>query len=212
MAQAVRRSPPTAGLPSSRHGHSMWVSWWTKRGLGRFFFWVSPVFPYPKFHPTISPHSSHPFSFISSALVMVRQAWSVGTLAIHWSRISGLHRISSLDPTLCWTRVEDIYFILKTHIPELTQLNSNFACSPFSPWDTLFAVKEQTHTKNKLKENLQCILLNSFFFKLEVFLLQNIVVIQGKVTKSKCWKLVVIFSNISLLFICDSMVCNQHVI
>ena len=40
---------------------------------------------------------------------MVRQAWSAGTLAIHGSPISGLHRISSLDPTLCWTRVEDIY-------------------------------------------------------------------------------------------------------
>ena len=37
VAQAVRRSPPTAGVPSSRLGHSMWVSWWTKRCLGRFF-------------------------------------------------------------------------------------------------------------------------------------------------------------------------------
>ena len=36
VAQAVRRSPPTAGVPSSRLGPSMWVSWWTKRGLGRF--------------------------------------------------------------------------------------------------------------------------------------------------------------------------------
>ena len=55
-------------------------------------------------------HSSHPFRFISSALVMVRQAWSAGTFAIHGPIISGLHRISSLDPTLCWTRVEDIYY------------------------------------------------------------------------------------------------------
>ena len=37
VAQAVRRSPPTAGVPSSRLGPSMWVSWWAKRGLGRFF-------------------------------------------------------------------------------------------------------------------------------------------------------------------------------
>ena len=36
VAQAVRRSPPTAGVPSSRLGPSMWVSWWTKRDLGRF--------------------------------------------------------------------------------------------------------------------------------------------------------------------------------
>ena len=55
VAQAVRRSPPTAGVPSSRLGPSMWVS----------------------------PLSSHPFRFISSALVMVRQAWSAGTLATH---------------------------------------------------------------------------------------------------------------------------------
>ena len=53
-------------------------------------------------------NSSHPFRFISSALVMVRQAWSAGTLATHGPIISGLHRISSLNPTLCWTRVEDI--------------------------------------------------------------------------------------------------------
>ena len=37
MAQAVRRSPPTAGVPNSSLGHSMWVSWWTKRSLSRFF-------------------------------------------------------------------------------------------------------------------------------------------------------------------------------
>ena len=42
---------------------------------------------------------------------MVRQAWSAGALATHGPTISGLHRISSLHPTLCWTRVEDIYFI-----------------------------------------------------------------------------------------------------
>ena len=117
VAQAVRRSPPTTGVPSSHLGPSMWVSWWTKRGLGRFFtgfgqdfHGVSPVFPYQKFHSTLSPHSSHPFRFISSALVMVHQAWSAGTLATHGPIIQRLHRISSLDPTLCWTRVEDIYF------------------------------------------------------------------------------------------------------
>ena len=79
VAQAVRRSPPTAGVPSSRLGPSMWVSWRTKRDLGRFFTGFLPFFPYHKFHSTISP----PFRFISSALVMVRQAWSAGTLATH---------------------------------------------------------------------------------------------------------------------------------
>ena len=37
IAQAIRRSPPIAGVPISRLGHSMWVSWWTKRSLGRLF-------------------------------------------------------------------------------------------------------------------------------------------------------------------------------
>ena len=83
VAQAVRRSPPTAGVPSSHLGHSMWVSWWMKRGLCRFFSGFLLFFPYHKFHSTISPYSSHPFRFISSALVMVRQAWSAGTLATH---------------------------------------------------------------------------------------------------------------------------------
>ena len=80
-------------------------------GSGYAFLGVSPVFPYHKFHFTISPHSSHQFRFISSGLVMVHQAWSAATLVIHGPIISGLHRISSLVPTLCWTRVEDIYFI-----------------------------------------------------------------------------------------------------
>ena len=75
-------------------------------GSGQVFHGVSPVSPYHKFHSTISPHSSHPFRFISSALVMVRQAWSAGTLPTHGSIIQGLHRISSLDPT----RVEDIFY------------------------------------------------------------------------------------------------------
>ena len=83
VAQAVSRSPPTAGVPSSGLGHSMWVSWWMKRGLGRFFSGFLPFSPTTNFISTISPHSSHPFRFISSALVMVRQAWSAGTLATH---------------------------------------------------------------------------------------------------------------------------------
>ena len=83
VAQAVRRSPLTPGVPSSRLGHSTWVSWWTERGLGRFFSGFLPFSPTTNFIPPFSPYSSHPFRFISSALVMVRQAWSAGTLAIH---------------------------------------------------------------------------------------------------------------------------------
>ena len=112
VAQAVRRSPPTAGVPSSRLGPSMWVSWWTKRGLGRFFAGFLPFSPTTNFIPPFL--HTHTFRSISSVLVMVRQAWSAGTLATHGPIIQGLHRISSLDPTLCWTRVEDIYLFFNT--------------------------------------------------------------------------------------------------
>ena len=37
MAQAFRRMPPSAEVSSSRLSHSRWVSWWTKRSLGRLF-------------------------------------------------------------------------------------------------------------------------------------------------------------------------------
>ena len=65
VAQAVRRSPPTAGVPSSCLGPSMWVSWWTKRGLGRFFKGFSR-FPLPKisFHHFSTLISSISFHFI----------------------------------------------------------------------------------------------------------------------------------------------------
>ena len=32
-----KRLPPTAGVTSSRLCHSTWISWWTKRDLGRFY-------------------------------------------------------------------------------------------------------------------------------------------------------------------------------
>ena len=87
-------------------------------GSGQVFHGVSPVFLYHKFHFSISPHPSHPFRFISSALVMVRQAWSAGTLATHGPIIQGIHGVLSFDPTLCWTRVEDIYlFNLQKRLP-----------------------------------------------------------------------------------------------
>ena len=71
LGSRVRVSVPPCGFRGGRNG--VWVS--LSRGFSRF--------PLPKFHSTISPHSSHPFRFISSALLMVRQAWSVGTLATH---------------------------------------------------------------------------------------------------------------------------------
>ena len=91
--------------PSGFHGgrNGVWLGF--SRGFSRF--------PYHKFHSSISPHLSHSFSFILSVHVMVRQTWFAGTLAIHGPTISGLHRISSLDPTLCWTRTEDIYLLFE---------------------------------------------------------------------------------------------------
>ena len=83
VALAVRRSPPTAGGPefASRSLHVGFVV--DETGSGQVFLGVPPVFPYHTFHSTISSHSSHPFRFISPALVMVRQTWSAGTLATH---------------------------------------------------------------------------------------------------------------------------------
>ena len=57
--QEVRCSPPTAGVPSSRFGPSMWVSWWTKRGLGRFFSGFLPFSPPSNFSTLISSISFH---------------------------------------------------------------------------------------------------------------------------------------------------------
>ena len=64
VAQAVRRSPPTAGVPSSRIGPSMWVSWWTKRGLSRFFTGFLPFSPTTNFIPPfLNAHLIHFVSF-----------------------------------------------------------------------------------------------------------------------------------------------------
>ena len=66
VAQEVRRSPPTAGVPSSRLGPSIWVSWWTKRGLGRFFTGFLPFSPTTNFiHHFSTLISSISFHFIS---------------------------------------------------------------------------------------------------------------------------------------------------
>ena len=60
VAQAVRRSHATAGVPSSRLGHSMGVSRWTKRGLGRFFAGFLPFSPTTNFIPPfLHRHLNH---------------------------------------------------------------------------------------------------------------------------------------------------------
>ena len=64
VAQAVRRSPPAAGVPSLRLGPSMWVSWWTKRGLDRFFAGFLPFSPITNFiPPVLHTHLIHFVSF-----------------------------------------------------------------------------------------------------------------------------------------------------
>ena len=64
VAQAVSRSPPTAGVPSSRLGPSMWVSWWTKRGLGRFSMGFLPFSPTTNIIPPfLHTHLIHFVSF-----------------------------------------------------------------------------------------------------------------------------------------------------
>ena len=88
VAQAVNRSPPTAEVPSSRLDHPMWVSWWTKRNLGRYFLGFLPASHLTNFIPPFL-HTQFIFRFISSALMMVHQAWSAGILAIHRPSIKG---------------------------------------------------------------------------------------------------------------------------
>ena len=56
-------SPPTAGVPSSLLGHSMWVLWWTKQGLGRFFTGFLPFSPTTNFIPPFL--HTHLIHFIS---------------------------------------------------------------------------------------------------------------------------------------------------
>ena len=47
-----------------RLGHSMWVSWWTKRGLGRFFSGFLPFSPTTNFIPPfLHTHLIHFVSF-----------------------------------------------------------------------------------------------------------------------------------------------------
>ena len=74
VAQAVRRSPPTAGVPNSRLGPSMWVSWWTKRGLGKFFTGFLPFSPTTNFIPPfLHTHLIHFVSFHQSLWWCVRR-------------------------------------------------------------------------------------------------------------------------------------------
>ena len=107
VAQALRCSPPTSGVPSSRFGHSMWASWWTKRnpvGFSRDF----SCFPCPQI-------SFHYFSTLIHFVqfYLIRPVMVAGILAIHRPPIKGLHRISSLDPARCRTWVDNFMLFFK---------------------------------------------------------------------------------------------------
>ena len=84
VVQAVRRSPPTAGVPSLRLGDSMWVLWWTNFSQGFSHF---PL-PQISFHHFSTLISSISFHFISpcdraSGVVGRHPCYSRGFIASH---------------------------------------------------------------------------------------------------------------------------------
>ena len=99
LGSRVRLSVTPCGFRGG--GNGVWVGF--SRGFSRF-----PL-PQISLHNFSTLISSISFHFISPC------DGASGVVARHpcYSRTCsmGLHRISSLDPTLCWTRVEDIYFI-----------------------------------------------------------------------------------------------------
>ena len=110
MAQAVRRSPTIAAVPSSRHSvfvldQSVWVR--------RFFSEFLPFSPATNLTPLFLQAHLINLVLFHYIPLMVRQAWSAGILAIHSSLMKGLHRFSFLNPVPCRTRIEDI-FIFET--------------------------------------------------------------------------------------------------
>ena len=97
LGSRVRVSVTPCGFRGGRNG--VWVGF--SRGFSRF-----PL-PLISFHHFSTLISSISFHFISP------YDGASGVVGRHpcYSRTynMGLHRISSLDPTLCWTRVEDIF-------------------------------------------------------------------------------------------------------
>ena len=86
------RSSPDARVPSSHLGHSMWVLWWTKRGLGRFITRFLPFSP--------ATNSFHHFlTLVSCTLFHSTLWWYVRRGRPASFLFIDLHRISSLDPS-----------------------------------------------------------------------------------------------------------------
>ena len=103
MAQAARRSSPTAGAPSSLLCHSMWVLSWTKRDLGG-----EGILPF--FLPVTSYYHFSTFVLIHFVSFHPPLWWCAGMVGRHpcYSQTFRLHRISPLDPALCPTKVENL--------------------------------------------------------------------------------------------------------
>ena len=108
QAQAVSRSPPTAEVESLGLVHSMWVSRWTKRGLGRFLSEFLRFFPTKSLIPPfLHFHVVHfiPLNFFNPC------DGASGVVGRHYCYLLtvnlGSSSISPLPPTLCQTRVED---------------------------------------------------------------------------------------------------------
>ena len=115
LARAVRHSPSTAVV--SRVSVTRRVFRGGRNGIWVAFLGVSPVFPYHKFHFTISSHSFHLFRFIS--LWWCVRRCQLESLLFTDLQIKGLHRISSLDTALCRTRVEDSFYLFVGNIAAL---------------------------------------------------------------------------------------------
>ena len=72
---------PTAGVPSSHLGFSMWVLWWTKRSLSMF---ISRFLPYsPSINFIVTFFTLISFISLHTPLWWCVQAWSAGNLANH---------------------------------------------------------------------------------------------------------------------------------
>ena len=65
MTQAVKSLRLTSGLPSSRLGHFMRVSWWTNWSMGKFFSGFVLFFPTINFIPPFHLVHFSSFQFIS---------------------------------------------------------------------------------------------------------------------------------------------------
>ena len=108
----------TAGIPSSRLGHSMWISRWTKRDLGMCFLGLHPISPTTNFIPPFL--HTHLINFVSFQFISPCDG-ATGVIGRHpcysltFNIGTSSHR--SLDPALYRARVEEIW--IRMHVLRL---------------------------------------------------------------------------------------------